>query len=135
MTVMLRGNNKKIKLLLWLLIVTSVMLGFPAIKFGLLATELYVLIGYFTGKRGITTALCFLPVAHLSLLLLFPLAKSKHFFMFLLIIPAIFLIVAIWTMIIQFIVFPLTLFVLLPFIAVWAVLLFTAGMPKQIRNG
>src|SRR3546814_9511831 len=132
---MLHCNNKKLKLLLWLLIATSVMLGFPAIKPGLLATELHVLIGYFTGKRGMTTANFFLPAAHLSLLLLFPLVRSKYFFTFLLIIPMIFLIVAVWATIILFIVYPLTLLVLLPFIAVWILLLFTAGMPKRLHDG
>lgn len=131
---MVHFNNKKLQLLLWLLIATSVMLGFPVIKPGLLATELHVLIDYFTGKRGITTAFFFLPITHLLLLLLFPLAKSKYFFTLLLVIPMIFLIVAFWAVFILFLMDPIAFLVLLPFVAVWATLLFTAHMPKQIRN-
>lgn len=72
---MVRFNNKKIQLLLWLLIVASVMLGIPVIKFGLFILEFQVLKDYINGNSQITISWILLPIAHLSLLFLFPPAK------------------------------------------------------------
>src|SRR3546814_18111469 len=94
MTILYR-SNKKIQLLLCLLIVASVMLGFPVIKFGLFVLEIGVWKAYISGNNPISTPSMLFPLALLLLLLLFPLVRSKYFFTFILFIPAIFLIVVV----------------------------------------
>jgi len=125
-------NGKKIRFLLWLLITTSVMLGFPVIKFGLFVLEFGVWKDYITGNTQISTPSMLFPIALLLVLLLFPLARSKHFFTFLLIIPTIFLIVVVWDLFIFFIIDPITcLTLLIPFVAVWGVLIYVSAISKQ----
>ncbi len=114
---------KKRKVLLIIFIITSLLLGSPIVRYGLLSVEINTLMGYFKGDRGITLPLLLLPVAHLSLFTLFPLAKSRHFLKYLLIIPTLFIVVSVLAVFIYFLLDPIAFLTFVPFLTVWILLL------------
>ncbi len=123
--------STKRKILLITLIVLSVFLGFPIVRYGLLLMEISVWRNYLFHGGGLTAGYWLLPFGHLLLLSLFPLASKSYFGFLAMVFPFVFLLLAVFAVFIFFFMDTRTLYVLVPFVVVWVLLIVDAFEPNQ----